>query len=92
VCVYIPHMYTHTQTSDAQTASKFEWPSWVLDGDADASEREASPGSPRPTEAARGWSDIYICFLDFHFSNFSLLATSHGGCAGLVRNPEISTP
>jgi len=43
---------------DAQTASKFEWPGWVLCGDLDASEREAAPGSPRPTEAARGWRTV----------------------------------
>eukprot|EP00802_Teleaulax_amphioxeia_P009173 Tamp_09189.p1 GENE.Tamp_09189~~Tamp_09189.p1 ORF type:complete len:633 (-),score=98.66 Tamp_09189:315-2111(-) len=43
---------------DANAAAKFKWPAWVADGDTDASEREAAPGMPRPTEFARGWRTV----------------------------------
>eukprot|EP00729_Bicosta_minor_P016071 gene16071-12815_t len=39
----------------AAAAAAFSWPEWADDGEADAKERESSPGMPRPTEAARGW-------------------------------------
>ena len=42
----------------AEAAAAFQWPSWADAGDADMAEREASPGAPRPLEAAAGWPTV----------------------------------